>query len=366
MNRVEEFKLKRARLERLMEDRGLDAVVIETTHNFAWLTCGGSNYVGTASVTGNAAAVITRNENWIVCDNIEEPRIHDEEVEDLGFNITSYPWFKIRKDEVINEITNNGRLGSDSQIPGSLDISSGLDRCRIPLLQPEIDRYRRLGEATGRIIGQTARNVKPGMTENQVMGMLNGMLVSEGIVPTCTLAAADERISRYRHPLPTDNPVRKMVMIITGARKWGLVASTTRIVHFGELSEDLIKRHRAVAYIDAQFIAATRPGNTVGNIFKCGQKAYAAAGYDNEWHLHHQGGLTGYKSREFRAIPESLFPVEADTAYAWNPSITGTKSEDTILVGKTSNEILTQSPDWPLIECSTVCGSIYRPDILIL
>ena len=48
-------------------------------------------------------------------------------------------------------------------------------------------------------------------------------------------------------------------------------------------------------------------------------------------------------------------------AFAWNPSIAGTKSEDTVLITHSGAEVLTQTPDLPVLESD----SIERPDILI-
>jgi antitoxin VapB len=52
--------------------------------------------------------------------------------------------------------------------------------------------------------------------------------------------------------------------------------------------------------------------------------------------------------------------------YAWNPSITGTKSEDTILVTETGNEILTSISGWPVISVDIDGDTIERPAILIM
>jgi hypothetical protein len=54
----------------------------------------------------------------------------------------------------------------------------------------------------------------------------------------------------------------------------------------------------------------------------------------------------------------------ASYIYAWNPSITGTKSEDTILVGPGSNEVLTSIPDWPMLIVEAKGQNIPRPAIL--
>jgi hypothetical protein len=80
--------------------------------------------------------------------------------------------------------------------------------------------------------------------------------------------------------------------------------------------------------------------------------------------LHHQGGIAGYEPREEVTTPRSTTAVAPGHAYAWNPSITGLKSEDTILVGKHTNEILTAIPNWETVTVNVEGQAIARPKIL--
>jgi len=136
------------------------------------------------------------------------------------------------------------------------------------------------------------------------------------------------------------------------------------LVHFGTLSNEVRHKAEAVARIDAEMIAATRPGNTLGDVFNRAQSAYAAAGFPDEWRLHHQGGSAGYAPREITATPTTIEPILVGQAFAWNPSITGVKSEDTILVGEESNEIITEMADWPTIDIQVGGQILKRPAIL--
>jgi antitoxin VapB len=56
-------------------------------------------------------------------------------------------------------------------------------------------------------------------------------------------------------------------------------------------------------------------------------------------------------------------PILVGQAFAWNPSITGTKSEDTILIGRDQNEIITEMSDWPAIDVQVGDQTIRRPAI---
>ena len=88
----------------------------------------------------------------------------------------------------------------------------------------------------------------------------------------------------------------------------------------------------------------------------------------------HNGGVRYTKSkpqracpgRDFRATPTTDAVVLPNQAFAWNPSIAGTTSEDTIIALPDSVEILSAHGDWPMISIETESAPIPRPDILEL
>jgi len=153
-------------------------------------------------------------------------------------------------------------------------------------------------------------------------------------------------------------------MLILCGRKWGLVCSITRLVHFGTLSAEVHRKMQATAQVDATFIAATRPGQTLGQVFSRATAAYAEAGFADEWQWHHQGGPAAYEPREWVATPGATDVISVGQAYAWNPSVTGTKSEDTILVGESNNEVMTTISGWPVLPIMVEGQTIPRPAIL--
>lgn len=75
-----EFSVKRARLEKLMDEHGLTALVIKRQDNFSWLSCGGNGAVVVAGDVACAALLLTRDgRNYVVTDNIEADRLLDEQ-----------------------------------------------------------------------------------------------------------------------------------------------------------------------------------------------------------------------------------------------------------------------------------------------
>ena len=162
------------------------------------------------------------------------------------------------------------------------------------------------------------------------------------------------------------DPMDKYAMLVLCGRQKGLVCSLTRLIHFGLLPNELKEKSESVAYIDAKMISSTRTGKTVSEVFRITKDAYAKVGFADEWQLHHQGGPAGYDPREFLAKDNAEIPIGIGQAYAWNPSITGCKSEDTILVKESGNEILSVIDGWPSFTIQIDGQSIERPQILVI
>ncbi len=256
------------------------------------------------------------------------------------------------------------RLGADVPHAGAADLGEEFNRLRVRLTAAEGERFRALGRACARAMDAAIRAVRPGMTEYEIAGLLSEHTYAQGATPIVNLIATDERILRFRHPLPTGKRLEKYAMLVLCGRREGLVASITRLIHFGPLPDELRRKQEACAIVDATLISRTRPGVPVADILQAGIEAYAAVGYSDEWQLHHQGGAAGYQAREYLATPTTTAVVHGGQAFAWNPSIAGVKSEDTILVGPEANEVLTAIPGWPTIAVE-VDGQVWeRPAIL--
>lgn len=359
----DELNIKLSKIRSLLESRGLDALLVQKVHNFAWLTDGAASYVNTADSLGAASLLVTLNGRYLITNNIEATRLRDEEkLEQQGWEFVVTDWYG--EEDAIIGLAAGLRLGTDDAHLGQADLSAELRRLRSVLLSEEQSRSRNCAHECAAAMEAAIRQIKPGMTEFEIAAVLGAEAQRRGIQPIVNLIATDQRIYDFRHPLPTDKKLDKYAMLVLCGRQSGLVSSITRMIHFGPLPDELRHKAQAVAEIDALMIAATRPGVTLGEIFRRTQAKYAELGFGNEWQLHHQGGPAGYLPRELVATPGTDILVEAGQIYAWNPSISGTKSEDTILVGIDGNEILTEIPGWPVIEVEENGAIIPRPAIL--
>jgi antitoxin VapB len=307
--------------------------------------------------------LITPSGLHLVTNNIEAPRLEQEEqLGKQGWSFCVVPWHET--EDAVARLSRGLRLGTDGPHPGATDLSGEIARLRAHLTPEEGERFRALGRLCAEGMAAAAGDVRPGQTEYQVAGLLAAQVESRGVQAVVNLVATDERISAFRHPLSTDKRLRRYAMLVLCGRRAGLVCSVTRFIHFGPLPDDLRRKAEAVARVDATYIAATRPGEKLSAILQRAIQAYKEAGFPEEWQLHHQGGAAGYEPREYIATPQAVDVVSAGQAYAWNPSITGTKSEDTILVGESSSEVLTAMPGWPEHLVTVGDQILRRPAIL--
>jgi Xaa-Pro aminopeptidase len=361
---MSEVQTKLERIRSLLDAYQMDALWLRLASSFAWATGGKSSYINTASSNGLASLLITRDRRYVITNNIEKPRIGGEEgLEAEGWEFLAPEWYT--GENPLAALVEGKKVAVDGSAPGMVDVSEPVARLRANLLPAEVERFRLLGRICGDAMNDAIRAVRPGMSERELAALLAFEAERRGAQAIVNLIATDERIFRYRHPLPSDKKLDRYAMLVMCGRKWGLVCSVTRLVHFGPLPDELRRKQEALAVVDATYIASTRPNTKLGDIVVQAQAAYAAGGFGGEWRLHHQGGPVGYEAREYLGVPGSEDEVRENQVYAWNPSITGTKMEDTVLIGAEENVVLTAIPEWPTIPVE-IGGKVYeRPAILV-
>jgi Xaa-Pro aminopeptidase len=360
-----ELKEKERRVRDFLRSKGLKALLLKRQANFSWMTCGGLNLVGITTEFGATSLLITEESKYVISSNIEAPRmIKEEALEKQGFILKAFPWHEDQESAIIKELTGEGSLGSDGPFPNAQVLAEDVAKLRYSLTPEEQKRYRWLGKKVSNALEKTMMKTKKGEKESAVVGRLCKELWKDRIDPITLMSAADDRISNFRHPIPTEKKVEKYLMVSVNARKWGLIVSLTRFVYFGKLPEDLRKKYEANVFIDCTMMAHTRPGIPAREVLQKGIDAYHAKGYPEEWKLHHQGGSIGYTGRDYRVHLKTPDLIQENQGFTWNPSITGTKSEDTILATSKGPEMITRAILYPTLSLSVAGISFTRPAIL--
>lgn len=330
------------RLLAYCERKGIPGIVLRRRSNIAWAAGGADVHCDTATGLGVAALVWSPERKLCFTDVIEAARLREEEpFESLGWTVESMNWWD-----------------ADTRIASLVAEGYGCDWPEDPLYEEratlsaaEVASVRDLGRETAEVVERLLKNdCKPGMTEWHLGGAVAGWLRDRGIQAHVCLIASDERIARYRHPIPTRKAIEKLAMVAVCAQRGGLIVSLTRLVSFAPLSDDLKRKHAACVSVDRALHAASVPGSRWCDALAAGVREYAAHGFPEEWTLHHQGGPMGYECRDFKATPSETRLIRPRQLIGWNPSITGTKSEDTVLTGADGGataENVTRTGAWP-------------------
>jgi antitoxin VapB len=354
--RQAEFDVKIDRIRMYLNIHRLSAVALSTQALFAWATAGGDNHVNQASEVGIAHLLVTPDSITVLSNNIEISRLATEEFNGIDaskIEFWSCPWHQ--DSAIVTEIlrrtgqTPQLRWGSDNGLPGSVPLGDDFSALTYQLTDNEVERYRKLGKDCSKAMEAALERVKPGMTEFALAGAICDSLLERLVRPHVILVSSDERVYKFRHPTPTPKKIKKHLMAVLCGKRGGLIINLTRMLHFGKkLPDDLRRKHDACCAVEMAFNCGTQVGDPMNKVFAAGVSEYQKQGFGEEWKLHHQGGPTGYFGRCFRATPTEERTVLNRQAFAWNPSITGTKSEDTILVTEDGFEFLSEpTTAWP-------------------
>ena len=326
------------RLAELMERQGVDAVVLRRPANFAWYTGGADSKVDHVAPEGVADLVVRRDSPLVLTSTIEAPRMRAEQTPDL--EVAEYRWYEDR-DAALREVVGDARVGSDLGLPNTVDLSDEIARLRYTLDADAIENLRAVGRDATAAMAEAAGGIEAGMNEHEAAALLTAACRRRGLTATVLLAAADERIAQHRHPVPVGARIERRAMLVASAERGGLYANLTQFVELDEPNPELQRRMRACEEILARMREeAARPGRTLAEAFADCRRFYADAGYPDEWRLHHQGGLTGYGSRELIATPAGEHVIEPNQAFAWNPSVRGAKAEETFVLTEAGPEVV--------------------------
>jgi antitoxin VapB len=365
MKKKEELALKLTKLREFMKNNEYRGVLFGTQHNFSWLTGGGDNQIIHGSEIGFVNILVTPDDALLITNNIEMPRVVEEETEGLDFTKDKYPWTGSAVTESVRKVLGKGRLAADFPFADSINEAERLNLFRVPLTENEVYRYKTLAGMCRESMDETMHSVEPGMTEYEIQGTIGGKLMARGIYPVVLLVGTDERIFNFRHPMPTEKKLDKYCMVVICAQRWGLILSMTRLVHFGKLPEETLSRYEALQKVDMAYITSTKKGSSLKEVFEAGRKAYAEVGFRGEEEKHFQGGTCGYLAREQGLDPRNGYKIRDGEIFAHNPTITGTKIEDSIMVSGENFEVLTMSDNWPSKDVEYRGITLQRPEILI-
>jgi Xaa-Pro dipeptidase len=327
-------------LRELMDGHGVGALLLSTPANFAWYTGGADNRVDQGDPVGVASVLLTTDDTYILTNNIEAPRMREEQTPEM--EMVEHPWHE-EPAALLQELTGGAGVGTDFPSTSGPNLSAEISPLRYVLDGDAIEHYRDLGEDTVIAVSEAADALSPETDEFEAAAELSAACLRRGMFAPVLLAASEERLVRHRHPVPHGGPLGRQAMLVVCAERGGLFVSLTRMIYFQEPDPQTARRQKACEEILRRMREeATREGRTLAQAFEDCRRFYAGAGFPEGWRDHHQGGMTGYASREVIATQGTQQVIREGQAFAWNPSLVGAKAEETFVLRHDGPEILTR------------------------
>ena len=182
---------------------------------------------------------------------------------------------------------------------------------------------------------------------------------------TIFLVGSDENLGKYRHPMPSNKPVRKTVLIHPGMRRYGQHCLITRMFTFGQPDEKLVRDYDFLNMLQAHTLSMCKPGAKLGDIIESRRQLVYDSGYGAEWDMHYPGGFTEYfvGTAQWGIDNE---PIEENMCLDWYLTVTGAKVEELVLITNDGPDLLSVQGYWPTKKYTYNGQTFDLPDIRVL
>ena len=329
-------------LRDLMKTKGLDAFVLRRNPNLAWAIAGRA-HVPTTIDAACFDLIITRDSAIAITNVVEAPRLIAEELPS-EVTLQTVKWSEGRDPQ----LPTGSKVGSDQPGADRIDLGVEVEIMRQSLIASDVERFKEICVDAAVALGNAMKQVESTDREIDVAGLITHSLWQADLEIAFLGVAGADRVHKFRHPLPTDAVIGNRVSASICAKRKGLIASVTRIVNFGEVTDSMVNEYTSIFKVEAALLDATIVGKPFSDPINAAIAAYPTNGFDaDEWTKHHQGGPTGFLPRDWPANQGSTRLIAENQPIAWNPTGKGWKAEDTILATSSGVTILTNDPDWP-------------------
>jgi antitoxin VapB len=328
-----------------MKAKGLDAFVLRRNPNLAWAIAGRA-HVPTTIDMACFDLIITQESATAITNVVEAPRLIAEELPS-EITVQTIKWSEGR-DPLL---PTGSKVGSDQPGADRIDLGVEVEMIRASLIESDLARFKEICVDAAVALGNAMKQVESTDREIDVAGLIAHSLWQADLEVAFLGVAGEERVHKFRHPLPTTAVVGNRVSASICAKRKGLIASVTRIVTFGSVSDQMVSDYTSIFKVEAALLDATIVGKPFSDPINAAIAAYSANGFDgDEWSKHHQGGPTGYLPRDWPANQGSARLIASNQPIAWNPTGKGWKAEDTIVATNSGVKMLSNDPDWPSFE----------------
>lgn len=350
------FKNRIEKLRGLMNEKGIDAVLLVGDYN--------RNYL--SGFTGNESfSVITQNKAFFITDSRfteqAKDQVKDYEVVQYNKN-TSFQEF------LGNLVKENGikKLGFEEDIISvgtynlykskiqceMLPMEGMVEKIRILKDESELKLIRKAAEIADKAFEHMVKFIKAGMTEREIGLELEFYMKKLGATDLSfpSIVASGVR-SSLPHGEATDKVVNKgeFLTLDYGCVYEGYCSDMTRTVVIGEPSEKMKEVYNTVLEAQEKALKAYKPGACAIDVDETARGYIREKGY-GDYFGHGLGHGVGREIHEAPSVgyrsTEELKPgmVVTDEPGIYIPGFGGVRVEDLLVITESGSEVLSKSP----------------------
>jgi Xaa-Pro dipeptidase len=362
-DRRADIDAKQTRIVTLLQETQCEGLLLLEPENVGWMTSGGAAR-GILDAGEMPVLYFSPEGRWIISSNVDSQRLFDEELDGLGFQLKEWPWHWGRS-QLLADLCQGRAVAADQPLFNCKVVGNQLRHLRRKLTTYEQACYRALGQIISHALEACCRTLTQGETEREVAGQLSHRLYHRGAQPLAINVAAENRLRVYRHCGFTATPVRNYCVVSVTARKYGLCATASRSVSFGQPDAQVRKDHDSACKVSATYVASSWPDAVPKQILTTGRRVYLVTGAEHEWLLCPQGHVTGRAPVELALTPQIEDLFQAGWAVTWRGSVGSGLSCDTFLLTEDGPKTITAAETWPLKRIRIQGAEFVRPDLLI-
>lgn len=358
-----DFQLKIDRIRTYLEENRYSGMLLCRRDNFSWLTSGGDSAIIETTEYGFCILVVTEKKTYLVAQTMDARWLMDLMLEGCPVEPVILRWDGPGREEKALELA-GPNPAADRELPGCAYRFKDILKLHYPLLPREIAMYREWGKIYEKTLAKIVSQVTPDMTELAVKELAVAEFAKEEAYAAIFLVGSGEGLEKYRHPVPWDSPLGKVVLIHPGMRRYGQHYLVTRMFCFGEVPEKLRRDYDFLNLLQAHTLSMCRPGVRLGDIIESRRQLVFEMGYEKEWGLHYPGGITEYHV----ATPQwglDNEPILETMCLDWYLTVTGAKVEELAMIQKDGPELLSVNGFWPVKEYTYNGQTFCLPDLLV-
>ena len=221
----------------------------------------------------------------------------------------------------------------------------------------EIELLRQVQDITDKAFAEAVQQVRPGMTEHEVAGLLAGRMMANGAFTLSFPPIVSSGLNGCDpHGFATDKVIQEgeFVTMDFGCVANGYCSDMTRTVALGHVTDEMRRVYDTVLAAQLAGMAAAKAGVIGREIDAAGRKVIEDAGY-GPYFTHNFGhglGIDGHETPGAGRLDTTPLPVGAVVSAEpgiYIPGKFGVRIEDIIVIGETGCETLMHTPKELLI-----------------